>query len=587
MVGFWHKVKAKRIKATSSSLSANDFVHYYSSIMQDKGEDLSNDHKQIVLETTGYFMENKDKCFTDVVNVDMIKVLLSKLKKNSSPGCDGITVEHILYANSHLLLSHLATLCTVILSRNIVPNIFKESVIVPVLKKSTLNPNDTHNYRPITISSVFAKLIEMCMLPSQDDICDNQYGFRQGRDTMSACSLLNDILCYFKDQGTPVFICTLDAEKCFDKIWHSGLFYKLYDVLPLNHWLLLYRWYGSSAAKIRWQGKLSSSFCVTRGTKQGSILSPIFFNYFINDMLKELNSKPECVCIGKHSFNSFAYADDVTLMATTIPSLQKLISHCSDYSKKWRFSFGIKKSKCMVSGKNMFEKSPCWYLNNNALDIVNSVDILGVRFFDNCNYQDHVSTRVSASRRCIYGLQEIGMSYPGLSTEVKVHLWNSMGLPTLLYGTEAISLSNNDIKDLCSAQGSHIKRCLGLSKKAHHSQLLRAAGIKSIQECINARVLSLYKRVFNVDSPTKCLNMYFISRYIAGGDLIDGTLIANIIKLGISPISAIFNDKTKYVTACDNDNGIVDSLRYLIHSENYVKPWSVDHMLVRLLTKAF
>ena len=71
-------------------------------------------------------MDNKDKCFTDVVNVDKIKVLLSKLKNNSSPGCDGITVEHILHANSHLLLSHLAILCTVILSRNIVPNILKE-----------------------------------------------------------------------------------------------------------------------------------------------------------------------------------------------------------------------------------------------------------------------------------------------------------------------------------------------------------------------------------------------------------------------------------------------------------------------------
>ena len=56
--------------------------------------------------------------------------------------------------------------------------------------------------------------------------------------------------------------------------------------------------------------------------------------------------------------------------------------------------------------------------------------------------------------------------------------------------------------------------------------------------------------------------------------------------MGISPSKLAFA-YNKVNTAKDSENGIVDSLRYLIHSENYVKPWSVEHLMVRLLTKAF
>jgi len=526
-----------------------------------------------------------------MIGPEDIKRLLQKLKTNSSPGCDGVMVEHILHSNSYMLMQHLADMYSVILSHNVIPDIFTQSVMVPVIKKASLDPNNVSNYRPISISSTFAKLAELLMVPDQEEICDSQYGFREGRDTVSASAFFNDVLCHYKDQGSPVYACTLDAEKCFDKIWHNGLFYKLWEVLPTHQWVFLYNWYRNSFAKVKWQGSFSQPFHVTRGVKQGSLLSPAFFNYFINDLLYELKSDSHGCCIGDHNYNNFGYADDLTVFCCTVPGLQHLIDKCNNYAEKWRFSFGAKKSKCIVLGKNLLQNNlqHHWKLGSTVIETVSTISVLGISYSADVKYDKHVGDRVNACRRSMYSLQQLGMSYPGLCTEVKVHLWKTMGLPSLLYGSEALGLGSHNVKALNKYQASCIKRCLGISDRSHHSNLLKAAGLSPVEDVISKRLLSLYHRVFNVQSPGHDLNMYYLSRYIANGECIKGTLLDSIINLGESPVRAALNLVKPSISCNDTvlDNGIVDSLHYLIHCENYIKPWSTEHILATMLTKAF
>ena len=96
-----------------------------------------------------YYSDNCYLVGTHEVNQDQVDMLKSNLRKNKSPGLDGITAEHLIYGKSSLLFSLLASLCTVILSRAYVPTLFTTGLIVPILKKSTLNPNIAQNYQPI------------------------------------------------------------------------------------------------------------------------------------------------------------------------------------------------------------------------------------------------------------------------------------------------------------------------------------------------------------------------------------------------------------------------------------------------------
>ena len=186
-----------------------------------------------------------DNCYlvgTHEVNHDQVDMLIYNLRKNKSPGLDGITAEHLIYGKPSLLCSLLASLYTVILSRACVPTLctlFATGLIVPILKKSILNPNIAQNYRPITLSSIHTKMVEALILPDTN-LFDTQFGFRENRGTAFACNILNDSTSYFKSQNSPVFVAALDAETCFDSICHVSLFLKLIHILPIHEWLLLY-----------------------------------------------------------------------------------------------------------------------------------------------------------------------------------------------------------------------------------------------------------------------------------------------------------------------------------------------------------
>ena len=124
------------------------------------------------------------------------------------------------------------------LSHGIVPSAVKLGTVIPLLKKPSLDPSDPYNYRPITVSSMHSKLIELSIIPVQE-ISDTQFGYRPGRGANFAVTLVHDISQIFVQNGSPVYIATLDAEKCFDSVWHKGIFYKLKDALPLSQWRFL------------------------------------------------------------------------------------------------------------------------------------------------------------------------------------------------------------------------------------------------------------------------------------------------------------------------------------------------------------
>ena len=370
-------------------------------------------------------------------------------------------------------------------------------------------------------------------------------------------------------------IATLDAEKCFDSIWHDGLFFKLIDILSETEWRFMYKWYKSLDVVIKWNGVIhyDSYFKVTRGTKQGSILSPTLFNIFLSELMEKLQSKQAGLRIGDKLYNSFAYADDITLFSYTIPGLQSLIDLCYSYSRTWRFKFGIAKSKCMLSGykPNCFSTPPEWFMGDQAMELVDNLDVLGVNFTSNMKYDIHINTRVQKCKRSMYALSNSGMRYPGLSSSTKSHLFRSVCQPTLMYGVECLNVTSKNINDLNSAQGSVIKHVCGLSKRARHSALMQALDVTSAADYVKKSTISLYNRT--------CAINIFMSDNVR----IPGTLVDRVLGLGACPLS-IYN---KYTPIQSKKSGLVDSIRAMLLTENFIKPWSDEYLLVKLLTRSF
>ena len=141
-----------------------------------------------------------------------------------------------------------------------------------------------------------------------------------------------------------------------------------------------------------------------------------------------------------------------------------------------------------------------------------------------------------------------------------------------------------DITKMEKFQGGMIKNVMGVSKRSHHTSLLHAMDIHSIQEVLEKKSLTLYNKIFRYSSPARDLNM---SEYFVHSRRYPGTLLDKIVSFGYSPAECAFAkrcNKYKYKSVKD---GVVDSLKTLIYTENFVKSWSSEHILTTLLLKAF
>ena len=508
---FWNGIKMGRQVKTPSLLNVSDFTKFYSNIMQDDVKDLSGFQQEVKAHVTRVSESHCNRVFSVNVSPHYIAESLPKLRKGCAAGLDGITTEHLQYGQSDILYKHLSVFYSIIFSMCIVPHCFTVGTIIPILKKATLNPNLPANYRPITLTSTFAKLAELFLKPDDEvlGLSNSQYGFRECRGTEFCSAMLNDISLFCKEQRTPLYICSLDAEKCFDKIWHPGLFYKLLDKLSTDRWVFLYRWYGKLKSSVRWNGNTGEEFCVTRGTRQGSGLSPILFNIFINDLLLNIEKSGKGgIQIDRYFFNIFAYADDVTVFSTSVTGLQELIDMCDNYAKTWRFNFGIKKTKCLSIGANPFKVEPKWSLSGEEISNVDSIDILGVVFDKYCNGGAHANQRARVCSNTFYGLARCGLGHPGgLSADAKIELLRTVCMPTLLYGCGSIYLSQGCFRKLNSLQGLICKKAFGLGKRLHHTPLLEAMFIKAVNVCIRDQALNLAYRIAKVNCPARDLVM--------------------------------------------------------------------------------
>ena len=176
----------------------------------------------------------------------------------------------------------------------------------------------------------------------------NQFGFKPKLSTELCMFSLKQVVEYFRYHNSPVYLCFLDASKAFDKINYWHLFRKLLDRnFPTILVRLLITWYCTQQYCIQWSSFLSSSFNVSNGVPQGRIMSPSFFNLYMDELSDLLNDvKLGCELNGTF-VNHLFYADDSVLLAPSPYALQRLLHICQAYAVKYELKYNKKKNVTM------------------------------------------------------------------------------------------------------------------------------------------------------------------------------------------------------------------------------------------------
>ena len=242
----------------------------------------------------------------------MVNKVITNLDSSKASGPDCILV--VVLKNCEPELSYiLAKLFNKCLKESCFPDCWKVSSVVPVFKNVGERPT-AKNYRPVSllfvVSKVFEKLVnnrivdhlEKCGLFS-----DFQYGFRSSRSTADLLTVVSDRIARAFNRSGATRVVALDISKAFDRVWHAGLLHKLKSYgISGQIFGLISPILSNRRLRVVLDGKSSQEYPVNAGVPQGSILGPILFLLYINDLPDNV------IC------NIAIYADDTTLYSKLI-----------------------------------------------------------------------------------------------------------------------------------------------------------------------------------------------------------------------------------------------------------------------------
>ncbi|MFZ2538725.1 MAG: reverse transcriptase family protein, partial [Oscillospiraceae bacterium] len=291
---------------------------------------------------------------------------------------------------------------------------------------------------------------ENCLLLVYNDYlgsAPHQFGFKKGRGCRDAIYVLSETVNYYVSNCSTVNICTIDVTKAFDRINHKMLFMKLIDrKTPLCFIDVLINWYGKCICQIKWNNLLSKSFFVTRGVRQGGILSPLLFSVYVDDALQKLvYSGLGCNFFG-FLVGALMYADDLILMSASVFNLQKLIALSEILFDEINLKINISKCSVMRIGDRCNTDCVDIMIGNEKISWSHEIKYLGVYFQQSSYLKINVhSCKVKFFQAFNNIFAKIGSTS---SIDTIVQLLKSNCLSVLLYNLEAVQLTKTNLNNL-------------------------------------------------------------------------------------------------------------------------------------------
>ena len=353
---------------------------------------------------------------------------LKNLNVNKAQGPDGIP-PRILKELCEQLANPLSVLFNKSLEEGKIPSDWKKADVVPIFKKGTRA--DPGNYRPVSLTCILSKVLESFVRDALvSHMMDNklysscQHGFRKHRSCVTQLLEVMEHFTDFYDNGNSFDVIYFDFKKAFDSVPHQRLLIKLaaYGITGTVHnWIK--EFLSGRVQRVRVGKEFSTLEPVLSGIPQGSILGPILFTIFINDISENIQSYCRI------------FADDTKIynLTSDCKVLQEDVYRLQEWSAKWELHFNVSKCKVLHAGK----KNPNFnYVMKtergiSEMDVCEEEKDLGVIFDGGLRFDSHIQSSINKANKII-GI--IRRSFSFLNKDSFLRLYKALVRPHLEYG---------------------------------------------------------------------------------------------------------------------------------------------------------
>ena len=429
-----NQVLPKTAKSTTpvSSLTADKFNKFFTSI----AANLCNRFKNFSLPKLKTKRVEEDFCFSEVTSGFVLKEL-KNLKSSKATGLDKIPARILKDAAIHIA-KPIAFIINLTISNGSIPYEWKTAKVTPIHKSDS--KDDTNNYRPISVLPLLSKLMERAVQVQLVDfftknrvLSIHQSGFRKQHSTQTSITYLTDYILERMDNQHMTGAVFIDLSKAFDLVDHDCLLYKLdhYGVRGISK-LWFENYLSSRSQKVKYKNTLSCSMNLEYGVPQGSILGPLLFVIYINDL-------PTALTKCKISM----YADDTVIYcsdhksATIMETLQTDLDNVVKWMEDGRLILNKSKTKCMLFGTYQKLNSVMDFnikIGTDTIEKVSKFNFLGITLDENLNWKEHV---ISISKKVNKRLGLLSRIRSCLTLKAAQCVYNSIIHPVFTYADTA------------------------------------------------------------------------------------------------------------------------------------------------------
>ena len=345
----------KRVEFDNPMQKAEEFNEYFASVGESAFQKSQEGLSDNVLRTRP--INSTHYSFTPFrpqpVDINTVILVFKDLNDTNAFGSDGIPFSYLRDALP-VLIYYIFIIINTSIVTGIFPKSWKHPFVIPYFKKG--DTDNVSNYRPISLLPILSKILEkivanqlMLFLESNKLLSESQHGFRKNLSTETALMKVNEVIYNNIDNQKISLLLLLDLSKAFDSVSHEILLEKCNDLNIDQFWFENYL--SDRVQSVKLDSVVSSSKQVNYGVPQGSILGPILFIIYINNMSQTLNE-----------YTLVQYADDSQII------LSGKVQNLQDLVERAQKALRDAKSYFQLNGLNVNEqKTQCIFIGSRQL----------------------------------------------------------------------------------------------------------------------------------------------------------------------------------------------------------------------------
>ena len=423
--GIAHLIKEDGSLTTTDKQKADELNSFFSSVFT--REDTNNMPDNFTSRTDSMLMD------IDFTRKDVAKKLF-KMNPNKSPGPDG-AAPRVLKELQEIIVEPLFLIFRQSLDTGKLPVSWKMGLVSPIFKKG--NRHQAKNYRPVSLTSIICKTLEsiirdhiMKHMVEKHLLTKCQHGFIKGRSCVTQLLAVLDKWTEALDMGNNMDAVYLDFAKAFDSVPHQRLLMKIkgYGIAG-KVWKWIEDFLLQRNQQVVVNGMKSLIALVLSGIPQGSVLGPLLFICFINDMPEVVHSSIQMFADDTKLFRTVNNPDHAQMLQSDLDALE-------EWSNLWQLKFNADKCKVMHLGNH--NKGLEYHMHKDGIQVkLQTTELekdLGVYVDPKLTFSTHCEKKVNMANKLL-GL--IRRSYVYLDNETVKTLYTSLVRPHLEYGNTA------------------------------------------------------------------------------------------------------------------------------------------------------